>query len=142
LAATPAIVNGLTTIQLIFTGFQTSFGSLFDGNCELTTLADKIFSTDGIGLDGDGDGDCDCNGVAGDDHVFGNVATNKFFGLYGDGTGDRIINGRDFRLFRTTCGVLSSLAALNRSFDVDGNNIINGRDFRQFRARYGVPFLF
>lgn len=132
----PVVANGTTTVRLTFSGVETSLGSLNDGNYELTILADKVFSQDGFGLDSNRDG------VAGDDHAFGNVVSDNFFRLFGDSTGNRFLNSRDFRDFRSTYGALSTSVLFNAAFDFDGNNIINGRDFRQFVRRYGVPLIF
>lgn len=134
--ASPVFANGATTVRLTFSGVESSLGSLNDGNYELTILADRVFSQDGFGLDSNRDG------IAGDDDAFGDVESDNFFRLYGDSTGNRFLNSRDFRDFRTTYGVLSTSVLFNASFDFDGNNIINGRDFRQFVRRYGVPLVF
>lgn len=75
-----------TTVTLTFGGSMTQFGSLIDGNYQLTIAANKI-ATFG-GLDGDADG------VAGDNF------TAQLQRLFGDANGDHSVNNDDFNTFR------------------------------------------
>lgn len=123
-------------LRSTFSSNETIIGSLNDGNDELTILADKVISQDDLGWDSNRDG------IVGDDHTFGNVESDKFFRLFGDSTGNRFLNSRDFRVFRNTYEALSTSIGFNAIFDFNGDNIINARDFRQFVRRYGLPLIF
>ncbi|WP_146460163.1 SdrD B-like domain-containing protein [Rubripirellula tenax] len=121
---------------LTFSGNFTEFGSLADGNYQLTVDASKIVSVDGTGLDANGDG------ITGDNFEFGDVASDKFFRYYGDVDGDRDVDGSDFLYFRGAYGKSLGQVGYSQSFNFNLDSIVNGSDFLQFRGRYGKTLLF
>src|SRR5262249_17858820 len=86
LALSESVVDGRTVIDLVFTGPRIVGGSLADGKYQLRVRAGGV-SADGQNLDGDRDG------TPGDDATF------RFFRLFGDGDGDRDVDGKDLRHF-------------------------------------------
>jgi hypothetical protein len=128
--ATASVVGGVTVVTLNgFGGSATEFGSLADGRYTLTALASQI-SAGGQPLDGNGDG------TPGDDYTFGSAE--GLFRLFGDVTGDGVVNGADFAYFRGAFGTAAGNPAYLWYLDFDGDGAVNGADFAQFRARFGT----
>src|SRR5439155_14568993 len=130
-SASAAIVVGVTVVTLTNSaGTETvAGGSLRDGRYTLTIVASQV-TVNGLPLDGNGDG------TGGDNFVFadsGAATGNQLYRLFGDATGDRVVNGADFGLFRTAFGTTSADAAYNAAFDVNNDRVINGADFTPFR---------
>ncbi len=126
--ATAAVVNGVTVVTLSgFTGTETQFGSLADGRYALTVRASQV-----PGLDGNGDG------VSGDDYTLDGTAANGLYRLYGDATGDGVVNAADFAPFRGAFGSAVGQSAYVEWLDLDGDGFINAFDFAQFRSRFGA----
>jgi hypothetical protein len=128
--AAAATVAGRTVVSLSgFTGAATEFGSLADGRYTLTALASQI-TANGQGLDGNEDG------TPGDDYTFGSAQ--GLFRYFGDVTGDGVVNGADFALFRTAFGTTAGNPAYLWYLDFDGDGAVNGADFGPFRSRFGT----
>jgi hypothetical protein len=53
-------------------------------------------------------------------------------------TGDGVVNGADFALFRTAFGTALGNPAYLDYLDFNGDGAINGTDFAQFRSRFGT----
>jgi hypothetical protein len=128
LACSTQIVSGKTVVTLTFsTCDQTQFGSLIDGNYQLTIDATKVHDSDtGTNLDGDN------NGSFGGNKVFGAAEADKFFRLYGDYDGSRKVNNSDLAYFTPTLNKKSTDAAYLWYFDYDGSNKINNSDLAYF----------
>jgi hypothetical protein len=124
-------VNGKTEATLTFSGTLIIGDSLFDGNWQLTVLADHVHAG-GKTLDGNGDG------TAGDNYVKGANAADNFFRLFGDTSGNRNVNVLEFNQFRLTNGLSSSSPSYDARFDFQSNNSVNVLDFNAFRTRYGT----
>ena len=104
--------------MLTFSGANTEFGSLADGNYTLTIFGSQV---SGVGqLDGNGDG------IGGDDYVF------NFHRLFGDGNGDKRVDSADFALFRQVFGIPGNV------FDFNNDGQTNSTDFVEFRKRFGL----
>jgi hypothetical protein len=132
LLLSPQITDGKTVVTLTFTGSLTEYGSLKDGDYQLTIHSSRIHSTNtGRTLDGDGDG------ISGGEYRFGHPASNAFFRLYGDSDGDRDVDNLDFARFRTTMNKRSTDAAFLSYFDFEGDNDVDNLDFARFAARMG-----
>lgn len=110
--------NNSTVLTLTFTGANTEFGSLADGNYTLTVIASGVSGIEN--LDGNGDG------VGGDDDVF------TFHRLFGDGNGDKRVDSADFALFRQAFGIPGIV------FDFNNDGQTNSTDFVEFRKRFGL----
>jgi predicted outer membrane repeat protein len=116
-------VDGKTIATLTFSGTDIVGGSLPDGNYRLTML-DTITDGGGTQLDGDADG------------APGGNATDEFFRLYGDATGDGSVDIFDLLQFRTTYNTQNGDSNFNEAFDFGGDGNINVFDLLQFRTRY------
>jgi hypothetical protein len=127
---------GKTLVTLTFSGSLVDLGgSLKDGNYELLIDAMKVRRAGSQGATDLLDGDR--NGVVGGNLVYGNSATDRFFRLFGDSTGDRAVSLAEFNQFRNTYGKISSQTGYLAEFDFDANGNVSLGDFNQFRARYG-----
>jgi hypothetical protein len=128
-AFTTQVQNGKTVATLTFSGAQTEYTSLKDGEYQLTIYGNKVHdSVTGTDLDGDN------NGTFGGNYVFGAVATDKFFRLFGDSDGDRDVDGVDLARFRQA---YANPATYKWYFDFEGDGDVDGVDLARFRMRYG-----
>ena len=126
--------SGKSVITLTFTGPQVELptGSLVDGNYELQIDGSKIESTaTGQLLDADNDGS------EGGVDIFGDNATDKFFRLFGDFTGDRTVGVLDLFHFRSAYRASDPDPKYNAEFDYNGDGTVNVFDLFHFRQRYG-----
>ena len=124
--------SGKTIATLTFSGDQTQYGSLVDGNYQLTIDATKVHdSTTGVNLDGDNDGQ------PGGNYVFGAATGDKFFRLFGDYDGSRGVDGFDFAYFASTMNKSSTDAGYLWYFDYNSSNRVDGFDFAYFAAQMG-----
>jgi autotransporter-associated beta strand protein len=135
LSATASNATGVTVVTLSgFTGASASNGSLADGTYSLRALSGQITAS-GAFLDGNGDGAG--TGTPADDFVFADSGTtrgNQFYRLFGDATGDRMVNQADLSLFTAAFGT----ATTDITFDFDRNGVINVADLNAFRANFGA----
>lgn len=112
-------------------------GSLKDGNYQLTVAASLVHEgLLSLALDGNGDGQ------AGDNRVFGAVASDKFFRLYGDSDGDRDVDTLDYARFRNSYGKFLGDAAYAWYFNFDGDSDVDALDYARFRGRLGSTLAF
>jgi len=127
---------GRTVATLSFSGsFTRGGGALVDGNYQLLVDASKI-SRGGRELDGQRDG------IAGGNVEFGTAATDKFFALFGDLSGDRNVSLAELVQFRSAYGSASGSANYNQALDFNNDGIIGLMDFTNFRSRYGTTLGF
>ena len=103
-------------------------GSLSDGNYQLSINASLIRSG-GEQLDGNFDGS------AGGDYQFGDAEIEAFFRLFGDGNGDRNVDGADSILFQKTFRKKSVKPGFNSAFDYNGDGVVDGTDYFQMRSQ-------
>lgn len=113
-----------------FSGDFTEYGSLHDGNYELRVDATKVISTEGFGLDANQDG------ITGDDFIFGDRASDKFFRFFGDTDGDRDVDGQDYGRFGLSFLSSSVDANFNASLDYDGDGDVDGSDHGRFSQSF------
>ncbi len=109
-----------TIAQVRFPNGLGGFGSIADGNYQLTIYSINCVDDANQQLDGDSDG------VAGGNFVF------SFFRLFGDHNGDRNVSASDFIAFRSVLGGSSQM------FDFDGDGSVSVSDLLQFRLRFGA----
>ena len=117
--------DGKTTATIQFISHvRNANNALEDGNYQLTLDADLV-TRDGFPMS--------------KDYVVGDNANgdDKFYTLFGDINGDRIVNLFDFIQFRTAFGSNSSSPDYDPTMDFDGGGSIDLIDFSQFRGRYG-----
>ncbi len=133
-----AIVNNRTVATLTFSGIRTEFGSLKDGDYQLTIDPTKVHNAAaGTNLDGDG------NGLSGGNYRFGAAAADRFFRLFGDSDGDRDVDNIDFARLRTTIDMPAAMVGFLAYFDFEGDGDVDNLDFARFRLRMGktMPFI-
>ena len=113
---TTQIVDGTTVANLQFDPT-----SISDGNYELTVRSAGV-GADGIPLDGNADGS------AGSDYV------DEFFRFFGDGDGDRDVDGQDYGAFGLA--FLSTLgdSSYESRFDFDQDGDVDGQDYGNFAS--------
>ena len=122
--------SGNTIATLTFSGDQTLYGSLIDGNYQLTIDATKVHDSDtGTNLDGDN------NGSFGGNYIFGAADADKFFRLFGDADGSRRVDNTDFSYFASTMGKRSTDAGYLWYLDVNNSGRVDNTDFSAFAAQ-------
>lgn len=128
--------GGHTIADLTFSGTFVEFGSLVDGNYQLTIDGTKIENLNGFGFDSNGDGS------VGDSLTFGDTATDAFYRLFGDSDRDRDVDRRDYVAFRRTYEQPSDDDLFDPSFDSDLDEDVDRRDYVAFRRNYDQLFIF
>jgi len=125
-----------TVVTLSFTGgavdpSMMNDPSLADGRYTLTVQSGQVGGPNGS-LDGDG------NGAGGDDFVLAGTAANKLFRLFGDATGDGVVDLVDLQRFRAAFNASFPSPAYMAFLDLDGNGVIDLTDLAAFRSRFNV----
>jgi hypothetical protein len=122
-----------TIARLTFSGALTENGSLIDGRYQLTVLAGMVYNGYGL-LDGNGDG------VTGGDYVSPADVTGgagpRMYRLFGDATGDGVVDLLDLADFRSTFNVGAGDPAYLAYLDADNNGVVDLVDLSEFRGRF------
>jgi len=105
-----------TIARLTFSGPMTQFGSLIDGNYQLTINRNLVLDTGGRAMVAD--------------------YSTTFFRFFGDANGDRHVDVADLGLFSGTYGLNSTQAGYLSYFDFNGDGRIDIADFGQFSLRF------
>ena len=130
-----------TVVTLTFTPSSTSApnphvdgtGSLVDGNYQVTVNASLVTaSTGGFKLDGNNDG------LAGDNFVFGEKASDRFFRMFGEldggnAAGQSTVNSFDAGAFLNAYNKPANYDAV---FDLNDDGLVNSFDAGQFLGNY------
>jgi hypothetical protein len=124
-----------TIARLTFSGALTDNGSLLDGRYQLTVRGDQVYNSYGL-LDGDADGVAGGNYVSPDD-VAGGTGL-RLYRLYGDATGDGVVDLSDLQSFRGSFNAGTGDPAYLTYLDADGNGVVDLVDLQQFRSRFNV----
>src|SRR4029079_11314574 len=103
-----------TVVEITFDGTDVIGGSVADGRYDLTIFSDRVPDLAGRALYGDGDG------ISGGDFV----SANAFFRLFGDGTGDGVVDNRDVALFRGTFNKKRTDPAYLPMFDYAADGVV------------------
>ena len=132
--------NGDTRITIRFSGAFTrrpsaTFSSLVDGNYELKIFDNKIFRA-GVPIDGDGDG------TPGGEFSYGSEAVDKFYTLYGDENGTRVVEGLDFLGFRSSFNQKVGDPNYDFTYDYDDDGDVDVRDYLFFRRVFATSLTF
>ena len=94
------VVDGSTVVTLSgFNGAATEFGSLADGRYTLTVLSSQV-TGNGLALDGDSNGTPGSDYVSPTDTLGGGPGQLRLYRLFGDATGDGIVDQLDLAQFR------------------------------------------
>jgi VCBS repeat-containing protein len=110
------VVGGKTVATLTFSGAGVLGGSLADGRYTLTVRADKVTGA---------------AGTMAADYAF------AFFRLFGDGTGDGVVDVDDLLAFASAYGTGSGADGYAWWFDCNADGVIDVDDLLAFSARYG-----
>ena len=133
-AVSTQLVGGSTVATLQFSGGFTQFGSLSDGNYDLTVDGTKISRPGGELLDANQDG------TGGGQLLFGDDAVDNFFRLYGDADGDGDTDITDLNdSFVPAFGSLSGQAAYRPELDADNDGDVDITDLNDhFVPNFGA----
>jgi hypothetical protein len=133
---TPVITTDSSGRTIVTLTFASAVGnSLADGNYELRIDSTRI-SNSGLFLDGDGDG------TAGGDYLLGSRVTDKFYRLFGDGNGDRVVDTADTTLFTSTYRKLKTDLGFNSAFDSDDDGDVDATDYAFMRNQLNKTMSF
>jgi autotransporter-associated beta strand protein len=135
-----------TIVTLTFSGSETDpvsvlnngVASLADGRYALTILSAKVTGANGLALDGDSDG------IAGGDYVSppdvqgGGPGQLQLYRLFGDATGDGLVDPQDLGQFRTTYNASVGGSAYLAYLDSDNSGVVGPEDLGQFRSHFNA----
>ncbi len=131
-AVASTVVSNETVATLTFSGAYTQYGSLMDGEYELTIFGNLVQSAaSGTNLDGAN------TGQFGSNYVFGSQQADNFYRLYGDIEGQRTVDAVDLFHFRQS---LLTPANYQWYLDFYNDGYVDATDLFQFRLRLLVPF--
>jgi hypothetical protein len=135
--------NGLgqTVVTLTFSGAETDSVSgqnggqlsLADGRYSLTILSANV-TGNGVALDGDGNGTAGGDYVSPTDTLGGGTGQLHLYRLFGDVTGDGIVDQQDLGQFRTSF----NSGTPNLAFDANNDHNVDQQDLGQFRTRFNT----
>ena len=137
--------QGRTVVTLFFSGAETDpvsihngLGSLADGRYSLAINSGAVNDANGAALDGNGDGLIGGNYVSPTDTVGGGAGQLRLFRLFGDVTGNGIVDQQDLGQFRTTFNLSASSAAYIAALDANNDGTVDQLDLGQFRKRFNL----
>jgi fibronectin type 3 domain-containing protein len=140
-AAVSTDVQGRTVVTLTFSGSETDpvsglnggAPSLADGRYQLTVFSANVTGAGGAHLAGGGPN----NNYVSPTDAFGGTGL-RLYRLFGDATGDGVVDATDLGQFRSTFNANSSLANYLAFLDADNSGAVDPQDLGQFRARFNV----
>lgn len=120
-STTLATINNKTVATMTFVpganvDARLSGNSLADGNYQLTVLASAVERL-------------------GNDYTFGESEADAFFRLFGDGDGDRDVDGQDYIGFGRTFLKHAFDPDFSEAYDFDGDGDVDGQDYGNFGMR-------
>ena len=136
--------QGRTTVTLSFSGPETDpvsaenggQASLADGRYSLKILSGSVMgTTNGLALDGDADGVAGGDYVSPTDTLSGGPGQLGLYRLFGDATGNGIVDQVDLGQFRSTNNASAGNPAFITFLDADNSGTIDQFDLGQFRQR-------
>jgi hypothetical protein len=151
-AAIAVSATGATVVTLAFAGAETdpvsalhgAAASLSDGRYQLTIPAGAVTGGNGLALDGDADGTSGGDYVSPADAFHGTGL--HLYRLYGDVSGDGVVDATDLGQFRSTFNANTSQPNYLAFLDADNSGAVDAQDLSQFRTRFnanvfGVPVV-
>jgi hypothetical protein len=139
---------GQTVVKLTFSGGETDTIStqgtanpvdglsLVDGRYSLTINGASITGSNGLTIDAAG------NGTAGSTYTSPTEGVGstglRLWRLYGDVTGDGVVDPSDLNFFRNTFNVNNTQAAYIASLDANNDGVVDPTDLNQFRTRFNT----
>jgi hypothetical protein len=143
-AAVSTDAFGRTVVTLTFFGSETdpvsalnghsADPSLVDGRFQLTVLGSKVQGTNGVFLDGAGTGTAGSNYVSPADTYQGPGL--HLYRLFGDASGDGVVDATDLGQFRVTYNSNSGQANYLAYLDADNSGVVDSQDLGQFRSHF------
>jgi hypothetical protein len=135
--------SGNTVVTLTFSGSETDPVSgqhsgqlsLADGRYQLTILSADVTGTNGVALDGDGNGAAGGNYVSIPDTSGGGTGQLGLYRLFGDATGNGVVDQLDLAQFRTANNSTGPGSPYVAYLDADNSGTIDQVDLAQFRSR-------
>ena len=132
-----------TVVTLTFSGAETDpisadnggAPSLADGRYTLTIASADTTGANGLALDGDDSGSAGGDYVSPTDTVGGGTGQLHLFRIFGDATGNGIVDQQDLAQFRSTNNSSSSSSSYLAYLDADNSGTIDQIDLGQFRTR-------
>lgn len=110
--------------------------SLANGRYQLTILNNAVTGTNGLALDGDNDGTAGGTYVSPTDTAPGGSGQLRLFRLFGDATGNGVVDLTDLQSFRGTFNAGTGNPAYLDFFDADHNGVVDLVDLSEFRSRF------
>jgi VCBS repeat-containing protein len=141
LVPTVQTINGITLVTLGFAGTNGidpisaqngAAPSLADGRFQLSVLSSQV-NVNGVPLAG-GQPNGDYNSPADTFHGTGL----GLYRLFGDASGDGVVDPTDLGQFRSTFNANSAQANYIAFLDANNNGVVDAQDLSQFRARFNV----
>jgi len=112
--------------------------SLADGRYTLTILSAFVVGANGQNLDGDGDGVAGGDYVSPTDTAGGGTGQLHLYRLFGDATGDGIVDQSDLGQFRSTFNAGAGNPLYLSYLDADNSGFVDQTDLGQFRSRFNA----
>jgi hypothetical protein len=136
--------QGRTVVTLSFSGSETDpvsalhngAASLADGRYQLTNLGSAVTDGSGQALDGAGTGTPGSNYVSPAETAPGTGL--HLYRLFGDVSGDGVVDAIDLGQFRSTFNANTSQANYLSYLDADNNGVVDASDLGQFRPRFNA----
>jgi glucose/arabinose dehydrogenase len=143
LAATPTLDGqGRTVVTLTFSGTTTTDSasaqhggalSLADGRYQLAIADGAVTGTNGAALDGDGNGSAGGAYTSPADTAAGGPVQLRLFRLFGDATGDGVVDALDLQVLRTTINSSTGSAFFLPYLDGNNDGVIDAFDLQTLR---------
>jgi Putative Ig domain len=132
--------QGQTTVTLTFSGSETDFvsslnggaPSLTDGRYSLTVFSADVTGSNGLAFNGG------TNYVSPTDTLGGGPGQLHLFRLYGDATGNGVVDAFDLGVFRSTFNTFTGDPAYLWYMDADGGGAVDATSLAQFRERFNA----
>jgi hypothetical protein len=129
-----------TVVTLAFSGAETDSVSaqngvavsLADGRYTLNIASGAVTGANGLALDGDGNGAAGGDYVSPTDTLGGGAGQLHLYRLFGDATGDGIVDQQDLGQFRTAFNATPA----SPIFDANNDGAVDQQDLGQFRSRF------
>jgi hypothetical protein len=141
-AAVSTDAQGRTVVTLTFSGSETDsvsasnggVASLSDGRYSLTILSSQV-SANGVALAGGG---LNGNYVSPTDTLGGGAGQLHLYRLFGDGTGDGVVDQQDLGLFRGAFNSGTGNPLYLAFLDANNDGFVDQQDLGQFRSRFNL----
>jgi subtilase family serine protease len=131
----PTTVNGVNDTDAVSASNGGQL-SLADGRYQLTVLASAVTGTNGVGLAGNGL-TAGTNYVTPTETSYSPTALH-LYRLFGDATGDGVVDLSDLTAFRNTYNAGTGNPAYLSFLDADNSGVVDLSDLTQFRNRYNA----